>query len=208
MSLVNDIKTIQRAVGAEADGVFGPQSAAKVLEHLRRVEMVEDSSDGNMTSDGHKPPLKLLDDRTLETLATLDEKARWRFEEFAMLAKATAATFGCDYVAISGHRTWEEQDELFKKRPRVTWARGGESNHNFGIAADFAVFYGKVYADDKKPDLARAVHAACAVHAKPLGLEWGGHWKGKKADLPHYEVSTGLTLGEKRAKFKAEGSVL
>ena len=194
MSLVDDIKTIQRAVGARADGIFGPHTAEAVLTHLKRVEMV---------NVGETPTL--LDERTRKTIATLDPKAQELFLDFAALAKATAATLGCDYVAISGHRTWKEQDELYERG--ATRAKGGQSNHNFGIAVDFGVFYGKAYADDAKPELARRVHAACAVHAKACGLEWVGDWK-RFVDPPHYEVATGLTLAAKRKLYKERGSVL
>ncbi len=194
MSLVEDIKTIQRHVGAEVDGIFGPRTAAKVLAELQKD-----------SSDGHRPPLQELDARTLKTIGTLDPKAQAAMTTFALLAKATAATLGCDYVAISGHRTWAEQDELYERG--VTLARGGESNHNFGIAADFAVFRGKVYLDNSKPELARRVHAACAAHAKDCGLEWGGDWK-RFVDPPHYELATGLTLAAKCKLYKERGSVL
>ena len=202
MSLVEDVRTIQRAVGAEVDGVFGPESARKVLEHLARVELVAPV--------GETPTL--LDARTVATIATLDAKAQPVFHEFALRAKATAATFGCDYVAISGNRSWEEQDALYARGRTalggiVTNAKGGQSNHNFGIAADFAVFYGKVYADETKPGLAAAVHAACAVHARELGMDWGGDWKALK-DTPHFELRTGLTLAQKRNVYQARGSVL
>jgi peptidoglycan L-alanyl-D-glutamate endopeptidase CwlK len=194
VTLVDQIKAIQRHVGAEVDGIFGPRTAAKVL-----AELQTDSSDG------HRPPLQELDARTLKTISTLDVKAQAAMTTFALLAKATAATLGCDYVAISGHRTWEEQNELYERG--VTLANGGESNHNFGIAADFAVFRGKVYLDDSKPELARRVHAACAAHAKDCGLEWGGDWK-RFVDPPHYELATGLSLAAKRKLYKERGSVL
>lgn len=197
MSLVAKIKTIQRAVGAEPDGVFGPRSAAAVLAHLARMEMV----------DAVGPPALPLDERTRKNIATLDPKCRERFEQFTLLAKATAATFGCDYIMISGHRTWEEQDALFAKRPKVTDAAGGYSNHNFGIAADFGVFRGKAYLDESDAAIARQVHEACAVHARRLGFEWGGDWKTFK-DYPHFEISNGLAMGAKRLLYKKEGSVL
>jgi peptidoglycan L-alanyl-D-glutamate endopeptidase CwlK len=196
VSLVEQIKTIQRHCGAEVDGIFGPRTAAAVLAELHKD-----------SSDGHRPPLQELDARTRATIATLDVKAQAAFTTFALLAKATAATFGCDYVAISGHRTWEEQDELFRRVPQVTRAKGGYSNHNFGIAADFAVFRGKVYLDESKPELARKVHTACAAHAKDCGLEWGGDWKRMK-DFPHYEMRTALTMAEKRKVYQEKGTVL
>lgn len=197
MNLVDQTKLIQGICGVERDGVFGPRTAAAVLRLLQAA--------ADTDSVGETPTL--LDARTMEHIASLDPKCRERFVQFALLAKATAATFGCDYMMIEGHRTWEEQDVLFAKRPRVTKAAGGYSNHNFGIAGDFGVFRGKTYLDESNKALGAQVHAACAVHARKLGFEWGGDWKTLK-DFPHYEISTGLSLGAKRLLYKKEGSVL
>jgi len=198
MNLVDEIKAIQRHTGTEVDGVFGPVTAQAVLRALTGAATPPPAS-------GHLPAS--LDARTAATISTLDPKAQAAMTTFALLAKATAATFGCDYVAISGHRTWAEQDELFQRVPQVTRAKGGFSNHNFGIAADFAVFRCKSYLDDSNPPLARTVHAACAVHARDCGLEWGGTWK-SFPDAPHYEIKTGLTMADKRHIYQAHGSVL
>jgi peptidoglycan L-alanyl-D-glutamate endopeptidase CwlK len=197
MDLVDNTRAIQRAVGAEPDGIYGPETARMILAHLSTMELVSPNA----------VPLVDLDDRTRENIMTLDAKARERFAQLARLGKATAASLGCDWVMISGHRTWEEQDALFAKKPPVTNARGGESNHNFGIAGDFAVFRGKSYLDATNPILARRVHEACAVHARKLGFEWGGDWKRLK-DFPHFEISTGLTLAQKRKLYQEKGSVL
>ena len=148
-----------------------------------------------------------LHERTLKNIATLDPKARARFAAFAEKAQEVAETFGCDYRAVSGHRTWEEQDRIFTQRPKVTFAPGGYSNHNFGIALDFGVFRGKTYLDASNPELADRVHKACAQHADAFGLEWGGDWKSIK-DFPHYEIRTGLTMAQKRKLYKKEGSIL
>jgi peptidoglycan LD-endopeptidase CwlK len=197
MNLVDSVKQIQRAVGAHADGIFGPRTAAAVLNTLARADAV----------DGTDEAPAALDARTLANIATLDPKAQERFAQLALLGKATAATFGCDYIAISGHRTWAEQDALFAKRPKVTNAAGGYSNHNFGIALDFGVFQGKTYLDSSNPKLAAQVHAAVAVHARKLGFEWGGDWKNLK-DFPHFEIETGLTMAQKRNVYQVRGSVL
>lgn len=204
MSLVDDIKSIQRACGVTPDGSFGPETAKAVLRELERCQ--GGSDDVSAIGD------PILDARTAGNLATLDPKAQDRFEEFTLLAKATAATFGCEYVMISGHRSWEEQDELYaqgrtKAGSKVTNARGGYSNHNFGIACDYGVFRGKVYLDSADAKLAAQVHAAVAVHARKLGFEWGGDWKTLK-DFPHFEISTGLSMTEKRDLWKRKGSVL
>lgn len=148
-----------------------------------------------------------LHPRTVKNIATLDPKARLIFQGFAQEAQIIAAELGCDYVAISGHRSWEEQDRLFTQRPRVTRAAGGQSNHNFGIALDFGVFRGRVYLDDANAELAATVHKAVAKIASRHGLEWGGDWV-RFRDMPHYEIDTGLTMAQKRATYKKRGSVL
>ena len=207
MSLVAAIKTIQRAVGAHPDGVFGPRSATAVLAHLQRVEMVE-------VEDAGGTPALLLDERTRATIAGLDAKAREAMEDFMCRAKATAATMGCEYVAISGTRSWEEQAELRKRHlaggPLA--ARPGYSWHNFGTAMDCGVFEAgrKTYLDESNPARAQRVHKACAVHAMACGLEWGGNWKGKSCDPPHYQIymPSSSPTAQDRERFKKEGSVL
>lgn len=151
--------------------------------------------------------MKPLDARTVKNIATLDPKARLIFQGFAQEAKIIAEEMGCDYVGISGHRTWEEQDRLFTQRPRVTRAAGGQSNHNFGIAMDFGVFQGRVYLDEANPELAERVHKAVAKTAYRHGLEWGGDWV-KFPDIPHFEIETGLSMTQKRNVYKKRGSVL
>jgi hypothetical protein len=206
VSLVENIKAIQRHVGAEPDGVFGPVTARRVLVDLENR--------GQAKAFGDQLDEEALDARTLATLATLDPKARIDFEQFMLHAKALASMFGCDYVAISGTRTWEEQAALYKKYqaggPKA--APPGYSWHNFGTAIDCGVFHGsdRTYCDESKPDLARRVHAACAAIADQFTLEWGGAWKGKSCDPPHYQINMGRSSPSSadRAKFKAKGSVL
>lgn len=151
--------------------------------------------------------MKDLDARTVKFIATLDPKARVIFQDFIYEAKIIAEELGCDYIGISGHRTWAEQDRLFTQRPRVTRAAGGQSNHNFGIAMDFGVFQGRVYLDDSNPALASKVHRAVAMIANRHGLAWGGDWP-KFRDEPHYEIETGLTMAQKRNVYQKRGSVL
>lgn len=197
MRLVDDIRRVQRLVGVEPDGVVGPETVRAILRAL-------DDRDGQ---DG-----ELFDARTERNLATLDPLARGAFRTFTALAKGTAAAMGCEYVAIAGHRSWEEQDALFARGRTapgkvVTNARGGQSNHNFGIAVDYGVFREGRYLDEDDARAAERVHLACAVHAMGCGLEWGGDWKAIK-DFPHYEVATGLTMAQKRERWRKSGSVL
>ena len=102
---------------------------------------------------------------------------------------------------ISGTRTYAEQDALFAKRPKVTNARGGFSNHNFGVAWDIGLFQGKRYLEDSP------LYAECGHIGQSLGLEWGGAWKSIQ-DEPHFEVKTGLTMAEKRARVASGRDLL
>jgi peptidoglycan L-alanyl-D-glutamate endopeptidase CwlK len=83
-------------------------------------------------------------------------------------------------VVLSGTRTYAEQDALFAKGG-VTKARGGFSNHNFGIAFDIGVFSGAKYLEESP------LYKAVAVIGKGLGLSWGGDWK-SFVDEPHYQL--------------------
>ena len=112
-------------------------------------------------------------------------------------------------VITQGFRTYAEQDALYAqgrngdKRPKVTKARGGYSNHNFGFAADFAlllrdgrtVSWDTLRDDDKDslPDWSEVVE-----EAKRLGLEWGGDWHSFK-DMPHLQMTFGLSTADFRA---------
>jgi peptidoglycan L-alanyl-D-glutamate endopeptidase CwlK len=97
-----------------------------------------------------------------------------------------AARADIDIKIISGLRTYAEQDALFAKGrtapgPKVTNAKGGESNHNFGIAFDVGVFDGKNYLPSSP---AYDVVGAIGVE---IGLEWGGHWT-SLVDKPHFQL--------------------
>lgn len=102
-----------------------------------------------------------------------------------------------------GLRTFIEQDALFaqgRTKPGiiVTRARGGQSNHNFGTAADLVpMVNGKVDWKNLKPFM--AIGAA----AKAVGLEWGGDWK-KFLDMPHVQLP-GPSVQRCLVLFKAGG---
>lgn len=88
---------------------------------------------------------------------------------------------GYELRVVQGLRTFAEQDALFRKRPKVTNARGGQSMHNYGLAVDFAfVINGKVSWDDK-------YYPKIGKWAMNAGLEWGGMWR-KFKDMPHCQL--------------------
>src|SRR4051812_26355108 len=91
---------------------------------------------------------------------------------------------GIEIHVVQGLRTFAEQDALFAqgrttKGKKVTNARGGQSNHNFGLAVDVCPFKGgQPQWNDQK------AFKAIGQEAKKLGLEWGGDWV-HIVDEPH-----------------------
>ena len=90
-----------------------------------------------------------MDDRSERSIATLLPK----IQPYARALVTKAAANGITIKVISGLRTYEEQNDLdaqgrTKPGKIVTNARGGYSNHNFGIAFDIGVFEGGSYLDE------------------------------------------------------------
>lgn len=89
-----------------------------------------------------------------------------------------------------GLRTFEEQEALFKQRPRVTKARGGQSVHNYGFAVDICLIIdGKTASWDIKKDWDNdrvADWDECVKVFAKYGWSWGGNWLTFK-DFPHFE---------------------
>jgi len=165
-----------------------------------------------------------LDERTLKVLNTLDPQVKGVFAAFTIEAKKEAAKFGCEYIAISGTRPWEKQNEIYnqpwdgkdndgdgrvdEKDEKVTNAKPGYSWHNFGLAVDYGVFKDGKYLDSTNPKLATLVHASAATRAKDFDIEWGGNWRTFK-DTPHYQkVPLGLTLAIARKRHQEGKPIL
>lgn len=113
-----------------------------------------------------------------------------------------------DARIISGTRSYAEQNALYRQGrfgnpgPTVTNARGGSSNHNFGIAFDVGLFQGGRYLKGNTAKEAAQYDRAGELASTIKGLEWGGNWK-SLVDRPHYQVATGLKLSEIRRRFEA-----
>jgi peptidoglycan L-alanyl-D-glutamate endopeptidase CwlK len=117
---------------------------------------------------------------------------------------ADLAAQGHVVEVVQGLRTFAEQDELYAKgrtKPGaiVTQARGGESNHNYGLAVDLCPF------TNDKPDwnAPMGVWAAIGAAAAGHGLEWGGQWK-KFLDKPHVQLPA-MTVKECARCYQAGG---
>jgi peptidoglycan L-alanyl-D-glutamate endopeptidase CwlK len=126
-----------------------------------------------------------FDSRSESNIITLLPKAQALARQFLTLLMAT----GKDIRIISGTRTYSEQNAIYRqgrygnKQPKVTNARGGQSNHNFGLAWDIGIFEGGKYITAN----GKYIALSSLVLPQLPGLEWGGNWQSFK-DYPHYQL--------------------
>ena len=188
----DDVLFFQRLLKAEGlyekklDGIWGQftEKAANKFEEL---------------SEEIKEEIAEFDFRTEKNIRTLALVAQREVRIF--LRKVLDADIKAKI--ISGTRTYEEQNRLFRQGRFgnsgriITKARGGRSNHNFGIAWDIGIFTstggyiteGSAYKEASEAGMADT-------------LEWGGDWVGF-VDEPHYQLKVGFPLNVIRAKFEA-----
>ncbi|WP_338115650.1 M15 family metallopeptidase [Paenibacillus monticola] len=136
----------------------------------------------------------------LSGLLSADRAAAEALIEFAY-------AHGVPIVITQGLRTIPEQDGLYAqgrttKGQIVTNAKGGYSYHNFGVAIDFALLLpdGGVSWDTKRDGDGDGIADwdEVVADAKRLGWEWGGDWN-TFTDLPHFEMTFGLSTADYRA---------
>lgn len=171
------------------DGVWGPKTDAATVDFETRSAQVAAS-------------LGTFDPRTEKTIQTLLIKT----QEAARAAMNALKAAGINARIISGTRTYAEQNAIFRQGRFgnrgiiVTKARGGQSNHNFGIAWDLGIFTANGAYLGESPIYNQAGPVVLA--AGIAGLEWGGNWAGF-VDRPHYQLATpGLNLTQVRQRFE------
>ncbi len=157
----------------KADGAWGPLTNAADAEFQKESEAI---ASGYGTFDG----------RSESSIRTLVCKAQREARKFLQLSRSA----GLDIRILSGTRTYKEQDDLYAHgrngdtQPEITNARGGESNHNFGIAWDIGIFDQQgIYCTDEAPYCAFAEKVLATNDA----IEWGGNWHTFR-DYPHYQL--------------------
>lgn len=173
MHIEEMIAAVQKALDIEVDGKAGPETWGAIYERLVKKKI-----------DGQKPAEAIaeVDSRSEKTIATLLPEA----QPIARALVQKAAASGIAIKIISGLRTYAEQEALYAQGRTtpgaiVTRARGGYSNHNFGIAFDIGVFEGNKYLPESPK------YKAVGVLGMDLGLEWGGNWK-TIVDQPHFQL--------------------
>lgn len=111
---------------------------------------------------------------------------------------------GYDIRVVQGLRTFVEQDILFqqgrtRKGPKVTNARGGQSNHNYGLAVDLCPF------KNNKPDWNDETgFDLIGQESQKRSLNWGGSWP-KFPDRPHVQLKEAPPIATCLSLFKKGG---
>lgn len=161
------------------------------------------------TTDNAVNQLQAAGDAIAAQLGTFDARSEVFIRSLQPKAQLEARAFlrrvidsGIDARIISGTRTYSEQDQLYRKgrfgdtRPIVTKAKGGHSNHNFGIAWDIGIFRNGKYLGESP-----LYTKAADIGVVPT-LEWGGNWT-SFVDRPHYQLQTGKSLAVVRTSFES-----
>jgi peptidoglycan L-alanyl-D-glutamate endopeptidase CwlK len=148
-------------------------------------------------------------------------------ERLVMLAEILARR-NMKALITNGLRTFEEQDKLFEKGRRgipgerkVTNARGGQSNHNYGLAVDMypvlpdSTGKERVFTsvpENASVEFARAfagIQHAIGEEAEALGLFWGARFMGI-VDTPHIQLFAQHEMSPKECLkiFRDNGNTL
>ena len=105
---------------------------------------------------------------------------------------------GMNLRITSGYRSVDEQNALYaqgRTKPGniVTKAKGGQSNHNFGLAFDVVEIKNGVALWDNDWNKIEKL-------GKKFGFEWGGDWT-SFVDLPHFQMTFGYETSELLAMY-------
>lgn len=191
-----DVLFLQRLLKSQGlydgdlDGLWGSQTeAAESAFETKSAELAA--------------ALGTFDTRSEKNIATLMLTAQQGARMTLKALNGGALGDGVTAKILSGTRTYAEQNALYaqgrtKPGNKVTNAKGGQSNHNFGIAWDIGIFKGGAYLGESP----LYAEAGPIVLAATLGVEWGGNWT-TIVDQPHYQVATGKPTSQVRALFEA-----
>lgn len=99
-------------------------------------------------------------------------------------------------------RSMDEQATLYARGRTapgriVTYAKPGQSYHNYGLAFDVAILKDGTPTWDTKVDVNDNEvedYLEVGLLGEKLGLTWGGRWR--FVDLPHFQYTFGLSIND------------
>ena len=131
-----------------------------------------------------KTPIVKLDNATQTKIQLLHPTIREEVKHLVNEANSKLAP-NVQIRIVQGLRTFAEQDALFLKLPRVTRAKGGQSNHNYGVAIDFALLInGTEISWDMKKDMDND-NQADWIEVVQTFVKAGWYWGNTFGDFPH-----------------------
>jgi peptidoglycan L-alanyl-D-glutamate endopeptidase CwlK len=146
----------------------------------------------------------MIDKSSLDKIEKLHPFIKEEVKKLVDTINTSVLTGNAKVRIAQGLRTFAEQDILYKQRPKVTNAKGGDSIHNYGLAIDIVlVIDGKTASWDVKKDFdkdAQSDWMEVVQVFKKAGYSWGGDWRTFK-DMPHFEKTNKLTLQQIKTKF-------
>jgi len=204
---LDGLKAFQKRNGLVADGIAkpgGPTEAliADALEEQgkgtsgksggtesiqNRVVKATQPSRPALAQAAPKPPAQTWDKITDQRIAGLHPRVRGPAAAFV---NDVEAKLGIKLRVTWAHRPIKDQNEIFKQGRTapgniVTKARGGDSNHNYGLAIDV------VEMRKGRPNWNTNWNAIGRI-GMSHGFQWGGNWK--DPDRPHFEMTFGLSI--------------
>jgi peptidoglycan L-alanyl-D-glutamate endopeptidase CwlK len=118
-------------------------------------------------------------------------------------------------LITDGYRSVGSQNDIYGQGRTtegsiVSYAKGGESYHNYGLAIDFALLNkdGSISYDLQRDANGNGESDWFEVAriGKELGFKWGGDWRRFK-DYPHFEYTLGLSIHELQNGWRLEDKI-
>ena len=141
---------------------------------------------------------KTWDIHTNRRIESLHPSIIGKVKEFIIRAEKE---LGIKLRITAALRTWKEQSDLYAKGRTapgkiVTWAKAGQSYHNYGLAIDV------VEIKDGKALWNNPNWEKIGKLGESIGFTWGGRWTGK-TDKPHFEMNFGKHHSQLAELYKA-----
>ena len=192
---------VQLLLGVFDDGKFGQNTKRVVVAFQQNQGLEVSAGDEGKVGAATLAALEAANEQILNSLARIDKRNKKIHlhpelrKKLAGLAEALAGR-AMEALITDGFRSFADQDALFaqgrtKPGKIVTKARGGLSNHNYGMAIDmYPVVEGQVFTEKPggtKGERFEEIQQAIIDEAEGLGLTSGVHF-GSLGDKPHVQL--------------------
>ncbi|MBV8048536.1 MAG: M15 family metallopeptidase [Paludibacterium sp.] len=185
------------AVLLRLNGAYrAPTYQAGVYQDSRRIQQV-------LAEDRLVPPPPLPPSAFTDVIAERPSLAGadrdWNklepsFSQVVLHVMQRMSARGYQTMLLEGCRSPARQDRLAAQAVTVTKAKGGQSRHQYGFAADIAFVRGGKVVISERDSWAMAGYQALGQEAQAAGLTWGGNWSFK--DYGHIEQPGSLKVLE------------